>query len=297
MILNGLLLALAAMIWGAGFIATKWTLVDYGPYWSNSIRFIVAAVFIAPILLYKFRIKGRSWKFYAWPFICSIVLYFSMQTQTIGLAFTTAAKSGFITTFYAFFTPIILMFVKGVRYQKTYWPLLALSLFGIALLCNLEFSGFNKGDAWTLVCAVLFAIHILITSKITKDYNSFELNGYQCLFVAIISIPFALIMEGPLNLEPILRPLTNDFSTPLIGFIILGVFSSNIAFTIQAHAQKTIPPHIVGLIFLLESIFAAVFGYYFLSETLTTMNLVGCLLVLLSLSLIPKFGRIKPAKN
>jgi drug/metabolite transporter (DMT)-like permease len=293
MIANGFLLALAAMIWGAGFIATKWTLVDYGPYWSNSIRFIVAAIFIFPLLMAKFTFKARSWKFYAWPFVCSIILYFSMQTQTIGLNYTTAAKSGFITTFYAFFTPILLMIFRGVRYQKTYWFLLGLSLFGIALLCDLEFAGFNQGDAWTLVCAVLFAIHILLTSKITKDYNSFELNGYQCFFVAMISIPFAFLMEGPINLEPILRAENFTYSGPLMGFIVLGIFSSNIAFTIQAHAQKTIPPHIVGLIFLLESIFAAVLGYYFLNEKLTTMNIAGCFLVLFSLSLIPRFGRIK----
>lgn len=292
MIASGFLLALAAMIWGAGFIATKWTLIDYGPYWSNSIRFIVAAIFIAPLLLYKIKGRKHTWKFYSGPLICSIVLYISMQTQTIGLNYTTAAKSGFITTFYAFFTPIILMLVKGTRYQKTYWPLLGLSFVGIALLCDLDYQSFNQGDAWTLVCAVLFAVHILLTGKITKDYNPFELNGYQCLFVGLISIPFAYLMEGPINLTPLLNIEAITLTSPLVGFIILGIFSSNIAFTIQAHAQKTIPPHIVGLIFLLESIFAAVFGYYFLNEGLTMLNLIGCILVLLSLALIPKFGRV-----
>ncbi len=145
MILNSILLSTAAMIWGAGFIATKWTLIDYGPYWSNSIRFIVATIFILPFL--TFKLKKRSLSFYTWPFLCSVVLYFSMQTQTIGLNYTTAAKSGFITTFYAFFTPIILMFTKGIRYQKSYWPLLLISIFGIALLCVLDFfSVYEGGD-------------------------------------------------------------------------------------------------------------------------------------------------------
>ncbi|MBT4791544.1 MAG: DMT family transporter [Halobacteriovoraceae bacterium] len=290
MLLNSSLLILAAMIWGGGFIATKWTFVDYGPFWSNSIRFIVASLFISPFLIYKFKLK-RPWKFYLWPFVCAVVLYLSMQTQTIGLKYTTVAKSGFITTLYAFFTPIILMFYKKHRYQKSYWFLLKLCLLGIALLCDFKFEQFNQGDAWTLLCAILFAIQIIITDKITNDYNSIELNGYICLFVALVSYPVAFFMEGDLIVTPLLT-IDNFFPhSTLFGFVILGIFSSNLAFSIQAYAQKTIPPHIVSLIFLLESIFAAIFGYYFLQETLSVLNLFGCALVLFSLILIPKYGK------
>ena len=239
MILSSSLLILAAMIWGGGFIATKWTFAAFGPYWSNSIRFVIASLFILPFLIYRFKLN-RDLKFYLWPFICAIVLYFSMQTQTIGLKYTTVAKSGFITTLYAFFTPMILMLIERHRYQKSYWFLLKLCLIGIALLCDLKLDNFNQGDAWTLACAFLFAFQIIITDKITSNYNSVELNGYICLFVSLISLPFAYLMEGVPNLAPILTTENFFANSPLFGFIILGIFSSNIAFSIQAYAQKTI---------------------------------------------------------
>lgn len=285
-----LLLTIAAMIWGAGFIATKWTLNDYGPYWSNGLRFIFAAIIIIPFLIFKFK-KKRKLIFYWWPFLCSIILFLSMQAQTIGLKYTSTAKSGFITALYAFFVPIILMFTNKYKYKFRFWLLLLISLSGIALLCNLNFENFNNGDLWTLLCAFLFAWHIVITDKITNNYNSVELNGYQCVFVALISLPISLIMEGSPNLAPLFRPETLLQPSSLAGFIILGLFSSNIAFSIQAYAQKSIPAHIVALIFLLESIFAAIFGYLLLDEKLSSLAIAGCALVIFSLALVPKLGK------
>ena len=309
MIKSTILLIFAAIVWGGGFIATKWTLVDFDPYWSNSLRFIVAAVFIAPFLGYQAlkkeksteTIKGhiqknfkkRDLQFYLWPLLCAVILYFSMQAQTIGLKYTTTAKSGFITALYAFFVPILLMLFVGARYQKTYWALLASSLFGIALLCDLDFNSFNQGDAWTLLCSLLFALHILITARVTNRYHPVELNGYQCLFVALISIPFALGMEGIPNIESLFTGSLLEFPSPLWGFLFLGILSSNLAFSIQAYAQKTIAPHIIGLILLLESVFAAILGYLLLDEKLSMMAISGCTLLLISLLLVPKFGRLK----
>ena len=289
MITKSILLSFAAMIWGAGFIATKWTFSDYGAYWSNSLRFIFATILISPFLIYKF--KKRKLSFYKWPFLTAVILYLSMQTQTIGLETTTAAKSGFITTFYAFFTPITLMILHKYRYQKAFWLLLIKSLIGVALLCDLSFDKITIGDIWTLICALFFSFHILITDRIANDYHPIEFNGLQNLFVAMISIPFALYFEGAPKL-PVMNLETLTSASSFSGFIILALFSSNIAFSIQVYAQKTIPAHVVGLIFLLESLFATLFGYLFLDEPITILNLIGCFLILTSLALIPKYGKV-----
>jgi drug/metabolite transporter (DMT)-like permease len=60
-----------------------------------------------------------------------------------------------------------------------------------------------------------------------------------------------------------------------------------VAFTLQIVSQKKMPSHIVSMIFLLESPFAAFFGYQFLGETLSGLNLMGCALILISVGLIP----------
>jgi drug/metabolite transporter (DMT)-like permease len=75
------------------------------------------------------------------------------------------------------------------------------------------------------------------------------------------------------------------------GILFLGVISSMIAFTIQIVAQKKIPAHIAGLIFLMESPFAAVFGYFYFHEVLSVMNIVGAAMIMLAVLLVPILGK------
>ena len=78
-------------------------------------------------------------------------------------------------------------------------------------------------------------------------------------------------------------------ASSLSGLLFLSFFSSIVAFSIQVHAQKSLPPHIVGLIFLLESPFAALFGYLFLQEKLNIQNIIGGGLVMVAGGLLPFF--------
>jgi drug/metabolite transporter (DMT)-like permease len=77
----------------------------------------------------------------------------------------------------------------------------------------------------------------------------------------------------------------------LWGMFFLSIISSLIAYSIQIHSQKKIPPHIAGLIFLSESPFAALFGFIFLNEKLNLINIFGAILILLSVLLVPILGR------
>lgn len=292
-----LLLVFTTMVWGLGFIGTRWTLVDYGPMWSNSFRYVLAALMGLPYLLWKGSLWDRGAKGLLPSVLAGCFLFLSMLCQVYGLVYTTVAKSGFITTFYAFFTPLLCMILFGKRYQKSFWLLLLLALTGVFLMCDLKFSGLNRGDFLTLLCAFFGACHILVIDRYARDYGSFELNALQCLFMGIIGVIFALLIEGPMNMAPLfVEPIWRASS--LMGFVILALFSSMIAFSLQVMAQKTIPPHQAALIFLMESLFAAFFGYYFFDEHLNAMGLAGCFLILLACALVPKFAReLKPART
>lgn len=112
MVLNVFLLLFATSIWGFGFIATRWTLEGVDPIWANALRFLVAAICSFPFLLYKksFTRKNNILKK---SFISSILLLGILLFQTMGLAQTTVAKSGFITTLYSFLSPSSqLLFLK-----------------------------------------------------------------------------------------------------------------------------------------------------------------------------------------
>jgi len=276
-----LLLILATAIWGAGFMGTRWTLDTYTPLWSHSLRFIFAGLIISPIIIFNY--KKINWKK---GLILSILLFIALILQTYGIKYTSLAKSGFITTFYALFTPMLLGIYYKKKFSNAYWGIVAMAIFGMALLCDLEWSGFNIGDAYTLASALFFSIHIIAIDKIAFDEPPILLNGVQCFFMGIIGLIYGVLIEGVPNLDSI-NFTHEDFNQKVVlGFVILSVFSSLIAFSIQMIAQKEIPSHLVSLIFLMESIFASILGYFAFDEKLTMTAMFGALIVLLAVMLL-----------
>lgn len=281
------LLTSACAIWGLAFAATRWTLTDYSPIWSHCLRYIFAGIIALPVLFIRKGFENVKGALY-----CAIALMIALQFQTIGIAYTTMAKAGFLTVFYAVFTPILSLILLKQRMRKTFWALLGAAMFGMFMICGMEFSGFNKGDVFVLISAFFFSIHILLIDHYAGETDAINFNFLQCVFLGIISLIFGLLYEGPVSLLPIITFETFSLTSTLSGFIILSVFSSLLAFSLQVYAQKSTPAHIVGLIILSESIFAAIFGRVFFNEEITTMGYFGGVIILLSVALIPRFASI-----
>ena len=292
MFINISLLLFSTSIWGFGFIATRWTLVALDPFWANAIRFLIAAICSMPLLIWK-KSFTRPDNILVKSFISSCFLLGIMLFQTIGLSMTTVAKSGFITTLYALIIPIITMIAFKKKYKPTFWLLIIMAMAGMALMCNLEMKDMNLGDFLTLICSLFAAIHIIYVGRVANTISSaVEFNFLQNFFVAILAVPIAFIAKGPVNLSVIFEPGHNA----LMGLLYLGIISSMISFTAQIIAQKQIPDHIAGLIFLTESPVAAFFGYVMFGELLNQMNFVGAGLIILSVVLVPILGREVTAK-
>ena len=280
---NVLLLSFATTIWGIGFVATKWTLVLLDPFWSQSFRFLTAAILGLPFLFYKNTFFKKD-SLLKEACVGGILISITLILQTIGLTHTTVAKSGFITTLYVLFIPIISTIMLKKKYKKHLWGLVLLSLVGMALLCNFKISEFNIGDKQTLVCSLVAALHILYIGQIAHKIKSpIEFNFLQNIVVAFFSVLTAIIFHKKMNASFLFDWQSRVF----YGVLFLGVFSSMMAFSIQIVAQKKIPVHIAGLVFLLESPLAAFFGYLFLDEKLAMMNIVGAILILFSVLLVP----------
>lgn len=287
MIWHALLLAISTSVWGFGFIASRLTFESYDPFWSNGLRFMIASLLGLPILIYlkSFERKDTPWRE---GFIGGFFLTGTLLFQTIGLNYTSVAKSGFITTLYVFFVPLTMMTIYKKKYNKVFWLLVLIALIGMALLCNLRLDDLNSGDFLVLICSLFASFHIIYVGKIAAHVKSpIEYNFIQNIFVAIFSISIAFIMKGKVNLVPLMNIHSNTFK----GIFFLSVISSMIAFSIQVIAQKKIPSHIASLIFLLESPFAAYFGWIYFNEQLNVMNLVGAGLIMLAVILVPILGR------
>lgn len=282
------LLTMACLIWGLGFVGTRWTLDVYDPYWSNSLRFIFAACLSTPVLFYR-----KAMKISFGAFVCGVCLLFALQLQTIGVGLTTLAKSGFLTAFYAIFTPIFGMLFYSEHYRKTYWALVGTALVGIAFLCDLNWKSFNEGDAWVLASAIFFSLHIMAVDYFGQGEDVVNFNLQQIIVMALLGGGFTYLFMGPTTLGPLLDLGDLLRPSPLAGFLIVSLFSSMLAFSIQVYAQQGTPTHIVSLIFLSESVFSALFGVLLFDEFLNLNGVFGAALVMGSVALVPFVTRYK----
>lgn len=251
-------------VWGAAFVLMKDAIV-LQPYMDFlATRFTIAA--LAMILLRPFvslRFEAGDLKYGG---LIGVVLAFGYITQTIGLELTTAATSGFLTGLYVIFTPLIAwLFVRRKISGKVAIGVL-FSIVGMAIFSGAATSTeFQIGQIWLVVCALLYAIHILLLGHYGKTRNSYRFAMLQIAFVAIVTWGFALVdgYQPPPNFE--------------VWFAVLftALLSTVLAFWIQTWAQTLLDPARVALLITSEVIFTAALAIGLGQEPLTLAIVVG----------------------
>src|SRR5690606_28492509 len=188
--------------------------------------------------------------------------------------FTTASKAGFITALNVVFVAVMAALLSRRPTPLPTWLGVGLATVGLALLTVDWSEGFHvqPGDAIVLLCAVLFALHIVLVDRLAPAYDPVLLTWVQLGVVAAVASAAALVMDGgivgfhqPENWWPLL---------------FLAVLATAGAVLLQVYLQKFTAPARVGLVLSLEPVFAALFAWMLLGETLTTSGWIGGALVL-----------------
>ena len=264
----------ATVIWGSAFIAQSVGMDKIGPFRFQAVRCFLAVVFLFPAsALFS---KGRPfWKSWADPalwrsgVICGLALFAASSLQQIGLVYTDAGKAGFLTAMYIVFVPFLGLFL-GQKPGRNALLSLIPAIVGLYLLSCTSVSGINKGDVLLLLCAVAFSVQILLIDRHCAGLDGLKLNCIQALVAAVLSVPWALLTE------------TVDASRIASCWLPLGyagVLSMGVAYTLQIVGQKRVAPSAAALLMSLESVFAALFGWLLLHETMTGAEELGCVLV------------------
>ena len=273
--LSGVIALLGAtVIWGSAFIAQSVGMDKIGPFTFQAVRCFLAVVFLFPAsALFS---KGKPfWKSWADPvlwrsgIICGLALFAASSLQQIGLVYTDAGKAGFLTAMYIVFVPFLGLFV-GQKPGRNALLSLIPAIVGLYLLSCTSVSGINKGDVLLLLCAVAFSVQILLIDRHCAGLDGLKLNCIQALVVAVLSVPCALLTET------VDASLIASCWLPL-GYA--GILSMGVAYTLQIVGQKRVAPSAAALLMSLESVFAALFGWLLLHETMTRAELLGCVLV------------------
>lgn len=200
---------------------------------------------------------------------CGICLCIAGNLQQIGISHTTVGKAGFITAMYIVLVPVLGIFLKK-RPSILVWISVLLAMVGLYLLCLTETFSLGKGDTYVLICALFFAVHILVIDHFSPLTDGIKMSCIQFFVSGILSGVLMLIFEKP-DLSSILAAW--------LPIVYAGAFSSGVGYTLQIIGQKGMDPTVASLILSLESVVSVLAGWILLNQKLSSRELMGCVLM------------------
>lgn len=284
-LIGPVLLIIAAFIWGSAFVAQSEGAKHLGPFTFLCLRsFLGTAVLLPVIFITDMKKKKKDIptsttrkdrkSLIIGGVTCGIFLFGASACQQIGLdKGTEPGKAGFITALYILLVPVFSLFL-GKKIRPVIWGCVALSVAALYLLCVKEDNSIVPADLFVLLCAALYAVHILVIDKVAPDIDGVKLSAMQFFVAGIICIVPALLFEES-TVESI------KAAAPSIAYA--GIMSSGIAFTFQIIAQKRTEPTLASMLMSLESVFAVLTSLVILGQLPTLREGIGCVLMFIAI--------------
>ena len=266
-------LLLVSASWGLAFVVMKDAIERQSVNSFLFTRFLVAV--IAMFLLKPTVIQSINREVLRKGFIAGLFLAAGYILQTLGLALTGAAVTGFITGLYVVATPVIAALVLRVRITAFTWGCVLLATVGLALL-SLKGWNLGYGEFLVFLCAIAFAAHIIALSKWSNGLDVYAMTIVQLATCALATGVISLIQgyEAP--------PDSNGWYVVLFTAIICTA----VAFVVQTWSQAHMSATKVAVILTMEVVFAALFAVIFGGESLSLRTLFGGVLVFAAMFMI-----------
>lgn len=276
---------LAAIIWGTAFVFQSEGAEYVGPFTFNTLRCAMATAFLGLVLLLRDlwqkrkphggsdgakKDKRNVKALLLGGLLCGIVLAVASNLQQLGLGATSPGKAAFITALYVVLVPVFALFL-GKRARVLVWVGVALATAGLYFLCITGKMSIEASDFFVFLCALCFAVHIMVIDRFSPSVNGVELSCVQFAVVTVISAVGMVLTEAP---------TWAAISACLWPLFYVGVFSGGVAYTLQILAQKNSNPTVVSLLLCLESVFAVLAAGVLTGEWLSGREWLGCALML-----------------
>lgn len=273
-------LVLVTIVWGTTFFIVKDTVASVDEYFIVFARNFLAAVPMVLYTIYKDKkhifkkgaiIKGA---------IIGFLLFGTYISQTIGLKFTSSGHSAFITGSAVVVVPFVLFFIYREKMTSKSVFSVLVTFVGLFLLTYDVETEFNIGDIITLITVAAYAFHIVLAGKFVQKTEVMPLIMWQFVFCTL----FSLLGFFTLGDTSIVLSTKSTWALVYLGFA-----GTLFCYFVSVWVQKYVSSVKVALVFSLEPVFAAFFGYLALHELLSIKELSGMGLIMLGVMLYQYF--------
>ncbi|MFV0439849.1 MAG: DMT family transporter [Lachnospirales bacterium] len=271
-------LLFVTVLWGGGFVAADIALETATTFQIMALRFTLA-LFLLCAIYYK-HLKRINLSIVLKGSLIGIFLFMAFYFQTEGLVYTTATNNAFITTMNIIFVPFISYFFFKSKIDIFSIIGAVLAFIGVALLTITDsITSINYGDFLTLLCAITFAIQIVLIGKFSKETKEpILLTIIQIASCTILSIAFLLIAEP--------TPLTNISTRSMYGILYLAIFSTAVGFTIQTACQMLTTDTRAVIFMSFEGVFGSFFSVIVLHEVITNQMYLGAFIMFVAIMIV-----------
>lgn len=262
-----------AMAWGWAFVIMKDAIERQSVNNFLFTRFSVAVVVMIVIRPQVLKLLTRELTLRAGA--AGIFLGLGYIFQTLGLARTGVANTGFVTGLYVVLTPLFAWLLLKEKIHRFTWLCIVIATIGLGLL-SIHGLSVGVGEFLVFICAIFYALHIIALSQWSSGRDPYAMTVVQLAMCAILSG----IASIPGGYSP--PPDAGVWGVVLFT----AVFATAIAFIIQTWAQAHMSPTKVAVILTMEVVFAAIFAIIFGGERLTIQSSIGGVLIVSAMYLI-----------
>lgn len=296
------LLLITALIWGVSFVSQSVGMELVEGFTFSGIRTFLGAIVLLPFIIVRDRNKNKKMndveqkenkrlnkKTLCSGIILGIVFCTASNFQQFAFNYSSSGKIAFITAIYMFFVPLLGLFFKK-RVPCMTWICVIIGFIGLYFLCidPRNLGVINKGDILAFVCAILFAIHILMIERYAPDVDGMKLSCIQFFVSGVISCVLMFIFE---------TPEISAIKNAAIPLLYSGVLSCSLAYTLQIIGQKYTEATVASLLMSMESVFAVLAAAVILNEMLSGREIAGCVIMFIAIILSQFSGIIGSEKT
>jgi drug/metabolite transporter (DMT)-like permease len=282
------LIIIATLVWGSTFFILKDTLDSVDLQFLLAFRFTMAAVVLALVFWKHWKGMDRScwWR----GAVMGVFLYAAYTVQNLGLMETTPGKNAFFTAVYCVIVPFLYWVVDRLRPDRFNVLAAVLCIVGIGFVSWDGGFSIGYGEWMTLLSGLLYACHIVATSKFAQGRDVFLLTVIQFATTAVCCWVGTLITGG--------FPTAGLPARAWWVLIYLAIAATTLALLFQNIGQKYTSPSSAAVLLALEAPFGVAFSVIFTEESPTPFMYFGFLLIFVAvLCSETKFSFLKRKKT
>lgn len=265
---NAVLALLAVtVIWGWSFVWMKQGLRAADRVWDGrgevaavglflALRFAIAAV-VLPCVFPGAR-RGFDAGVQRGGFVLGAALFGGFVLQMLGLQGVSPAVSAFLTSLYVLFTALMTAALTRRPVRAPLFVGCLLATFGAGWINGPPQVSFGLAEWLTVGCALLFAVHILVTDRLTRRHAPLPMTLVQFVWVALGGLGvlgLGLLADDAPAASELLAPLgARDFLVPLA---FLTFASTVVAILLMNTFQRDLDPVRAAILYAIEPIWAA----------------------------------------